>query len=180
MSAVNKSRCQNFHRVPCVDCYGVPRSLQQILSNQSYPLSQGPVVLPLDCATEPGLRSFTGTSKSTSEVLRERTMFSHSDSQKCYEWVPIEVGMAAFSAKISDMKIVGPASLMTMGQVYCSWVFGTLPMSCRDQSKLCCLQCKTEVCTDCSIQCTQHYVKLPRLFNVDTDHFTIITKAAVF
>jgi hypothetical protein len=115
MSAVNQSRCQNFHQEPWVDCYGVPRSLQQILSNLSYPLSQGPVVLPLDCVTEPGLRSCTGTSKSTSEVLRERTMFSHSDSQKCYEWVPIEVGMAAlgavketFSAKISDMMMMMP------------------------------------------------------------------------
>ena len=187
MSAVNQSRCQNFHQEPWVDCYGVPRSLQQILSNLSYPLSQGPVVLPLDCVTEPGLRSCTGTSKSTSEVLRERTMFSHSDSQKCYEWVPIEVGMAAlgavketFSAKISDMNIAGPASLMTMGQVYTCTALGCLVHCpcrlCRDQSKLCRLQCKTEVCTDCSIQCTQHYVKLPRLFNVDTDHFTIITK----
>ena len=187
-TAVNLSRCQNYHQNPCV--YGshfVPRSLQQILSNQSYPLSQGPVVLPLDCVTEPGMRSFTGTSKSTSEVLYERTMFSHSDTQQCYEWVPTVVGMAAlggiketFSAKISDMKIEGPASLMTMGQVYTCTAQGCVVHCpcrlCRDQSKLCRLQCNSEVCTDCSLQCTQHYVKLPRLFNVDTDHFTLITK----
>ena len=186
-TAVSLSRCQNYHQNPCVDGQYVPRSMQQILSSLSFPLSQGPVVLPLDCVTEPGLRSFTGTSKSTFKVSYERTMFSHSETQHCYEWVPTVVGMAAlgsdeetFSAKISDMKLEGPASLMTMGQVYTCTALGCVVHCpcrlCRDQSKLCRLQCKSEVCTDCSIQCTQHYVKLPRLFNVDTDHCTIITK----
>ena len=187
-SAVNQGRCKTFHQEPSVDRYRVPRSLRQILTNLDFPLSQGPVVLPLDCATDGGLETFAGSNKSTSEVLRERTMFSHSESQKCYEWVPTEVGMAAwvaaaketFSAKIPCMKIAGPASLINMGQVYTCTALGCLVHCpcrlCRDQSKLCRLQCKAEVCTDCSLQCTQHFVKLPRLFNVDTDHFTIITK----
>jgi uncharacterized C2H2 Zn-finger protein len=187
MSAVNQSRCQTFHREPFIGGYSFPRSFQHILANLSFPLSQGPVVLPLDCATEAGLKSCYGANKSTSEVLRERTMFSHSECQKCYEWVPTEIGLAAwvgaketFSAKIPSMKIAGPASMMNMGQVYTCTALGCVVHCacrlCRDQSKLCRLQCKAEVCTDCSIQCNQHYVKLPRLFNVDTDHFTIITK----
>ena len=96
MSAVNQGRCKTFHQEPSVDRYRVPRSLRQILTNLDFPLSQGPVVLPLDCATDGGLETFPGSNKSTSEVLRERTMFSHSESQKCYEWVPTEVGMAAW------------------------------------------------------------------------------------
>ena len=93
-------------------------------------------MLPLDCATEKGLKSFAGTNKSTSAVLRDKTMFSHSDSQECFEWVPTVGGMAAwvaeeetFSAKIPNMKIAGPASLMSMGQVHCSWLCGALPVS---------------------------------------------------
>ena len=181
-SAVNQSRCQTFHQEPCVDRCQVPRSLQQILMNLSFPLSQGPVVLPLDCATVEGRRI-----KSTSEVLHEKTMFSHSDSQSCYEWIPTEVGMAAwgatketYSAKTLNMKIAGPASLKNMGQVTTCTALGCVVHCpcrlCRVQSNICRLQCKAEVCTDCSIQCTEHYVKLPRLFNVDTDHFTIITQ----
>ena len=49
MSAVNKSRCQTFHQEPMIGGYYSPRSFQQILANLSFPLSQGPVVLPLDC-----------------------------------------------------------------------------------------------------------------------------------
>jgi uncharacterized C2H2 Zn-finger protein len=186
-TTVNQSRYQTYHQEPFIGGYSFPRSLQKILSNLSFPLSQGPVVLPLDCATDKGLKSYAGTSKSTSEVFREKTMFSHSDSQECFEWVPTVVGMAAwvtekktFSAKLPTVKIAGPASLMNMGQVYTCTAHGCVVHCacrlCRDQSKFCRLQCKTEVCTDCSIQCTQHYIKLPRLFNVDTDHFTIITQ----
>ena len=186
-TAVNQSRCLTFHQAPSYDGHYLPRSLQKILSNLSFPLSQGPVVLPLDCATEKGLKSFYGTSNSTSEVLSEKTKFSHSDSQECFEWVPTVVGIDAwvlqketFNANIPNLKIAGPASLMTMGQVYTCTAHGCVVHCpcrlCRDQSRLCRLQCKTEVCQDCSIQCTQHYIKLPRMFNVDTDHFTIITQ----
>ena len=69
-TAVNQSRCQTYHGEPFIGRYSFPRSLQKILSNLSFPLSQGPVVLPLDCATEKRLKSYAGTNKSTSEVLR--------------------------------------------------------------------------------------------------------------
>ena len=57
-TAVNQSRCLTFHQAPSYDGHYLPRSLQTILSNLNFPLSQGPVVLPLDCATEKGLKSF--------------------------------------------------------------------------------------------------------------------------
>ena len=85
-----------------------------------------------------------------------------------------------YSAKTLNMKIAGPASLKNMGQVTTCTALGCVVHCpcrlCRVQSNICRLTCKAEVCTDCSIQCTQHYVKLPRLFNVDTDHFTFITQ----
>ena len=105
------------------------------------------------------MKSLAGANKSPSEVFRERTMFSHTEGQKCYEWVPTEIGIAAwvgtketFNAKIPNMKIAGPASLMDMGQVFTCTALGCVVHCpcrlCRDQSKLCRLQCKAEVCTD--------------------------------
>ena len=47
----------------------VPRTLQKLLQSHPYPLSQGPVIPPLVCATE--------DNKSESEILKAKTMFKH-------------------------------------------------------------------------------------------------------
>ena len=47
---------------------------------------------------------------------------------------------------------------------------------CTDSRDNCKLQCKAEIYKDCSSQCTQHEIGLPRLFNLDTDRFTLVTR----
>ena len=50
----------------------LPKSLQHILAKHPLPLSQGPVLLPLDTDTEDKL--------TISDVLRVKTCFGHDDS----------------------------------------------------------------------------------------------------
>ena len=69
----------------------VPRTLQKLLQNNPYPLSQGPVILPLDCATE--------DKKSESEIVNAKTMFKHKKSQKCFEWRPKLGGISAWGGE---------------------------------------------------------------------------------
>ena len=153
----------------------VQRPLHQILSRYDYPLSQGPVLLPIDCSTEDKL--------SADEVISARTLFSHSDSQKCSEWTfDSRVDSAWGNFKVQDLRfsIQGAASMTHMGLVYtCSYLKCVIDCPChvcQDRSKNCKLQCRNEVCNQCNSQCIQHEIKLPRLFNVDTDHFTMVTK----
>ena len=62
----------------------LPKSLQHIIAKHPLPLSQGPVLLPLDTDTEDRL--------TISEVLSMRTCFKHNESQPCSEWVPVSIG----------------------------------------------------------------------------------------
>ena len=61
-----------------------------------FPLFQGPVVLPLDTATEEKL--------SVDQVLIKRTVFTHSGDQACGEWEPIATGLLAWSLISLDME----------------------------------------------------------------------------
>ena len=97
--AVNRDNFQSTHTKPFVgvkepDIIQLPKTLQQILSRHPYPLSQGPVLLPVDCETE--------NINSASEVLTEKTIFNHSDSQDCFEWIPVIVGVSAWGCYLSS------------------------------------------------------------------------------
>ena len=50
-------------------------------------------------------------------------------------------------------------------------------MSCSlcNDYKTCKLLCRDEVCGRCNGQCLSHQIKLPRLFNPETDLFTLVT-----
>ena len=47
---------------------------------------------------------------------------------------------------------------------------------CTDETVNCKLQCRAEVCSECNIQCHQHQVTLPCLFDVKVDNFTMRTQ----
>ena len=152
-------------------------SLSLVSSLSIYPLAQGPALLAPDYRDE---------RKSVSRVLTEWTLFSHDDCQDCYEWFPVSVGVDAWGREsnfeITDLKhsIQGAASTVDMGVVYTCKLLRCVvhcPCSvCRDSRKTCRLKCREEVCQDCNSQCTQHIVKLPRLFDAETDHFTMVTE----
>ena len=95
----------------------LPRTLQQILGAHPFPLSQGPVVLPLDTRTE--------DKKTVAEVLQAKTMFSHCENQACGLWTPQVLGTAAWTDTTDggtyvvtepadqDIKLQGVANTMT-------------------------------------------------------------------
>ena len=180
--AVNRKKFEPTHIKPVVlkdkKYLELPLTLQQILNKHPYPVSQGPVLLAPNFQTE--------KRKSISEVLNERTLFSHDDSHDYYEWFPGNVGVSAWGGdtnyEIRDLKlnIRGAASTANMGLVYtCKLLRCAIhcPCSvCRDSRNTCKLQCGIEVCKECNSQCTEHIVKLSRLFNAETDNFTMVTE----
>ena len=184
--AVSQSKSQSSHVQPSAMIIGessfLPRSLQQLLSDHPYPVSQGPVVLPIDMNTHPKRHSGI--------VLGKKTIFTHDQTQKCATWVPEVSGIAAWTDKnhVYDVcevgdKIQGAASTRTMGLVYtchmCTWSGCVIhcPCSiCRETKNHCRNRHIQEPCKECSSQCLIHKIKLPRLFNPDTDHFTIVTE----
>ena len=76
----------------------LPRTLQHILSRYPYPLSQGPVVFPLDLYTTDKYKYELrpAQTRSESDVLTAKTLFSHDVSQPCYEWCPAVSGVTAW------------------------------------------------------------------------------------
>ena len=182
--AVNRKNYEPLHVKPLVfkneKLLQLPLTLQHILAKLPYPLAQGPALLAPDYQDE---------RKSVSDLLTERTVFSHNDCQDCYEWFPVSVGVDAWGREsnfeIADLKhsiqgIQGAASTMDMGVVYTCKLLRCVihcPCSvCRDPRRNCKFQCRAEVCQDCNSQCTQHIVKLPRLFDAETDHFMMVTE----
>ena len=154
----------------------LPKSMQQILVQHPLPLSQGPVLLPLDTDTEDKL--------TICDVLRMKTCFSHHSSQKCSDWLPNSIGgsgwgEACYEVRELQYSIEGPASTRYMGLVYTctdhTCVIHCPCTICTDPNAECKLQCRTEACPKCTSQCPEHKIKLPRLFNSEFDHYTMLT-----
>ena len=185
--ACNRKKSETFHiwTIPSE----LPRTLQFILSIYPYPLSQGPVVLPNDCFTTENYEK-QPISKSITEVLNAKTVFSHDVSQACYEWHPSSSGQSSWGKDGEDYEVrtllnsgsylCGPASAMNnMGIIYTcmsSMCLVYCPCSiCTDKRKTCKRLCKAEVCKDCNSQCPKHKIEHPRIFSYETDHFMMIT-----
>ena len=162
--ACNRKKSETFHiwTIPSE----LPRTLQFILSIYPYPLSQGPVVLPNDCFTTENYEK-QPISKSITEVLNAKTVFSHDVSQACYEWHPSSSGQSSWGKDGEDYEVrtllnsgsylCGPASAMNnMGIIYTcmsSMCLVYCPCSiCTDKRKTCKRLCKAEVCKDCNSQ----------------------------
>ena len=86
--AVNKVAYDTYHSDPFGYIKGermeLPRTLQEIFSKNPFPISQGPVMLPIDCLATDCFGQRT-TPKSMSDVLTSRTVFSHNENQSCSE-----------------------------------------------------------------------------------------------
>ena len=194
--AVKRSRQSNkiLHTIPGIPAPNyeftkLPQTLQNIYSNHPFPLSQGPV-LPLNCAVEDN----PGTAKN---ILNSKTIFTHQEKQMCGEWIPNKSGISAWQGidrcenrlgqqqetyvvNDSTSKIVGAAtSKDTLKILYTCQLEKCIihcPCSiCSDGRPDCELKCRTKPCNTCNRQCTEHELKLFRLFNVKTDHFTMVT-----
>ena len=158
--------------------------LDHIYSKHDYPLAQGPAVPPID------KEQFGSMNKSLQQVFGERTEYSHSADQECYEWIPTRIGIEAWIAaaghtgadyevRNSQSIIVGAASMRSMSVVYtCTHnrcIIHCPCNCCRDTRQSCKNICKNFPCEDCSSQCKEHTLKVSRLFDPATDHYTMVT-----
>ena len=177
---------EKSHIMPLIIVEGVstalPKTLQQILSNHPYPLNQGPIVLPIDTITE--------AKKSVHEVIVDKTIFSHSDSQKCGRWAPVVLGSACWTNPQSqgnyevkedtDIFIQGVSSTMDMSVVYSCHLPGcTIECPChicKVQSVCCKSRHESELCKLCDSQCPSHQITVPYMFDASANLFTIITE----
>ena len=188
--AAGRAKSEAFHIKPFTMVNGelvdLPRTLQFLMSKHSYPLSQGPVLLPIDCIASEKYEHLP-IPKSVSEVLSAKTTFNHNEKQGCFEWSPVSEGVTAWGQEVpsyevgvSKFAIQGAASTKDMAVVYTcelSQCIIRCPCNiCQDPRKTCKKLCKAEVCIDCNSQCTQHEIKLARLFSFKTDHFTLVSQ----
>ena len=95
--AANRRKSEAFHMPPVVGREELPRTLQHILSRYPYPFSQGPVVFPLGFYTAEKWKYELrpAPTRSESDVLNAKTLFSHDASQTCYDWRPAVSGVTA-------------------------------------------------------------------------------------
>ena len=153
-----------------------------------YPVAQGPAIPPVDKA------QYGSLDKSLQQVFDERTQYSHRIEQGCFEWIPNKIGLDAWNSPKQSLKsescesynvienesaVAGAASLTNLSVVYtCNLQTCKIhcPCSCcRDKISTCRAACKDFPCSTCSSQCTEHKLRLPRLFNPETDQYTMVT-----
>ena len=166
--------------------------LNQIFLRHPFPRNQGPVILPFECegSWQNGVKV---NIRSPDEVMEQRTVFYHHDNQSCAVWYPVVTGVdswknickgkGTYEVKELDWSIQGPSSLRDMSIVYTCNQYCCIihcPCSiCNDKRINCRMQCKTEKCHNCNSQCPDHALKLPRNFNAEVDHATLITQRIV-
>ena len=183
--AIKRSKVKSTHVKPVAVIEGesclLSKTLQHLLSGHPYPVSQGPVILPIDMNTKP--------SSPADYVLRKKMIFTHVHDQDCATWVPEVTGIDAWTKEdhiydVSGVKsrIQGAASMRNMGIVYTChmshWAGCVIhcPCSICVETKEHCRNARDhEPCEDCTSQCCLHQVKLPRLFDPENEQYTIVT-----
>lgn len=112
------------------------------------------------------------------------TLFSHSSDQACFDWAPVEKDgwVIEYNVKAIEEKgysLEGPASNLDMRILYtCQLNKCSIHCCCNlcmDKRINCRMSCKMDVCQECSSQCSDHKIKFERLFDVNTDQFTLVT-----
>ena len=156
-------------------------TLQQMLSEHPFPLSQGPIVLPLDTRTE--------EKKTVDDVLKNKTVFAHSETQACSLWSPDVLGTAAWTdtrdkgtyvVTQPDKEIKGVASTMDMSMVYtCQLLKCVIECPCQvcklSRNVCCKSRHSLDCCDSCNPQCRTHSLWVPYMFEPATDQYTMVT-----
>jgi hypothetical protein len=199
---VNKKRSYNDHQYPDFahpvwskelqeECHDV---FKQLLDKHPFPLSQGPIVLPLDSLTSCLSEYRSRCEESVAKVLNDKTVFRHDESQACGKWIPQIVGVASWAAEHDsgggsylvtdkdDTRLEGPASTLDMSVVYPCQVSGcSVGCPCRictEGGKNCCKsKHHHELCKKCDSQCSLHQIMVPYLFDATKDIFTVVTES---
>ena len=155
---------KDFDSMPPIDR---PGALNFILGKHPFPVSQWPLVFPFN----------------RSAAFEKQTLFMHgdNDTQECLTrklaWNPDSLHVHQLR-ELNDI-LQGPASTMKMGVLYtCNKLKCVVhcPCSvCHDDRDNCKLECRDDVGIGCNSQCLEHQINLPRLFDSETDLFTIVT-----
>ena len=154
----------------------IPQTLKELLLQHPFPRSQGPLRMPIKC-------------ENLTRVFRDKTLFSHSESQLRSAWVPLVKGSNGWSGnqgqvtyKVTDLStsIQGAASTRNKSMLYtCTRLGCTIECPCNICTDTENLQCKrghrSGLCSNCNTQCGRHEIKVPHLFDATTDMYTIIT-----
>ena len=178
--AVLRKKFETNHVEPFVEVDGklvhVPETLKDLL-HHPFPRNQGPLRLPLD-------------SNNIVTECKEKTLFSHSDSQPCAAWVPVMKGIHAWDGdqgqvtyKVSGLSrvgIKGAATTKMKSLLYTCNLFGCViecPCNvCTDIQNLPCrLVHHMGLCSQCTPQCREHQIKVSYMFDATTDLYTIVT-----
>ena len=176
--AVKRKKFRTDHIYPSVivdeELLKVPQTLQELLFQHPFPRSQGPLRMPIK-------------RENLTREFRDKTLFSHSDSQLCAAWVPIVKGINAWSGdqgqvtyKVTDlsMKIQGAVSTRNKSVLYtCTSLGCTIECPCNicTDSENIRLRHRFGLCSKCNTQCGRHEIKVTYMFDVTTDVYTIIT-----
>ena len=132
----------------------------------------------------------TEDSRSVSQVLKDRTVFSHNETQVCAKWIPRVNGTTAWNIKDGqevdyevtelDVRVQGVSSTSNMKLVYtCQFLGCCIECPCHlctARDDLCKSRHRRELCNKCNPQCTTHQIKVPYLFDPTTDLYTIVTE----
>ena len=118
-------------------------SLQNILGKHPFPLSQGPVILPVDSLTN---------QRTDEEELTSKTKFMHSDSQSCYEWIPLGGGLIGWGYSVAENSFIKKEEESYLAKDLSHPIEGTA--SCKDkrdhlytcQFHKCIIHCPCTIC----------------------------------
>ena len=163
-------------------------TLHKILSKHPFPLFQGPLIPHLE-------KSFHDLWNDTpdSVALNAKTQFTHEEAQPCCNWTPIETGLQGWGvventfkdidsyhvAEGADIFVAGPScSIDEMRVIYTCQLnkckIGCPCSICSNIGINCQEECQNR-CKNCSPQCRDHEIKLPATFNLESDHFIVVT-----
>ena len=168
-------------------------ALQRILSKHPYPFLQGPSLVSVEHLLLSTEKEVTET-----EVLENKTLFSHSENQNCYKWSAEKSGLHNWGIskngdeteyyEISDhqgINLFGPATSKDTKQSLYTCKFHKCIVLCpcticSDPSKSCNEDFSLMNCSKCKYQCQEHKVKLSWTFNHKEDHSTLIVSNSDF
>ena len=155
-------------------------ALDKLLKCHPFPRYQGPFTNTM----EGKMYEFDSPEEDTYDFI-SYTTFKHRKTQKCQIWEVIEQDHDKLKLHLSfntspvtkDYRLSGPASRPNMAIMYTcqkgKCVIVCPCIVCCNLSRDCRKKCKNNPCKECSAQCFDHHVDVPRKFNPETDSFTI-------
>ena len=156
-------------------------ALEKLLKCHPFPRYQGPFYKPMTCRI---YEEFT--QDEDNYTFESYTTFQHTESQSCKIWKIINKNdddklklHLTFNTNITktDQNLAGPASDRHMSIMYNCQKHRCVIMCpcavCDLQTSSCRLVCRSNPCNECSAQCTEHNIDLPRKYDKEVDSFTI-------